>query len=173
MKWIIYTRPDGRVFVLKPRANAIRWMTTGGRWNDERPGFVSEQIERLVARGHSPALAERYCKAMASGGLTEAEALALTRDRENEVRPGTAHELINPKDLPDRWFRNAWRRSHNGGPIGLDLEACRVQQWDRIRSAADEASKLLRPPAINLGALRDAILSADEPDDIRRIWIDG
>ena len=171
MRRILWTRPDGWVSVTVPSENCLRWMQTGGRWRDERRGFLAEQIERNIATGVPATVAKRFCEALAHGGCSTAEAYALIRDR--DCRAGVAHELIDPDDLPDRWFRDAWRRSHNGGPLRLDTEACREIQWERVRNVATSEAAKLRPREINLGTMRDAILAADEPDDIRRIWPDG
>jgi hypothetical protein len=171
VKHIIWTRPDGGVMVTVPSSNCIRWLETGGRWLGERVSFVDEQIERHIADGHMERVAVSWCRGLQNGGVARRDAIELIRDR--DCRGGVAHELIDPSDLTDRWFREAWRRSHNGGPIWLDVEACRVQQWGRIKALADAEAAKLRPREMNLGALRDAILSADEPDDIRRIWPHG
>lgn len=165
MKHILWTRPSGLVSVTVPSANYLRHMQAGGRWRGERRGFVEEQIERNIADGVSPDVAQRFCRALAFGGCSEADALALIRDR--DCRHGSAHELIDPDELPDRWFRDAWRRSHNGGPIWLDVEACKPIQWQRVRSIAEAEAQKLTPRSIDLERLRHAIIVAESPDEIR------
>lgn len=171
MKHILWTRPDGGVNVTVPSSNCIRWMQTGGRWLGERASFVDEQIERHIADGHRDRVAVAWCRGLQYGGVARRDAIELIRDR--DCRDGVAHEMIDPSELPDRLFREAWRRSHNGGPIWLDTEACRQIQWKRVQAVAAEEAAKLRPREINLVRLRDAILAADEPDAIRRIWPHG
>ncbi len=168
---ILWTRPDGGVSITVPSPTCMLWMQYGGRWADMPAGFLDTQIERNIADGVLEPVAERFCRALAFGGLTRSEALAVLRDR--DCRNGMAHEIIDPAGLPDRWFRDAWRRSHNGGPIWLDVEDCRRIQWERVQTIAYQESRKLRPREINLGSLRDAILAADEPETIRRVWPHG
>jgi len=117
---MVVTRPDGGVAIVSPSANAVRWMATGGRWGNPTRGWLDEQLRRSVAAGHNEAAAHRFICAMQWGGCTTAEALAIIRDRDC-LHLGTACELCDIADLPtDRTYRNAWRRSHNGGPIWID-----------------------------------------------------
>jgi hypothetical protein len=176
MRRILFSRPDGGVSVCTPSANCIRWMATGGRWADKPRGFVDVQIERQIAAGHRPDAAARFARALAFGGLTEREALEVIRDRDCG-HLGVAHELIDPDELPDRWFRDAWRRSHNGGPVSVDITKARPIQWGRIRSVVKAENKrradaFEETPEITLdwGALRSAIKRAGDADDLRRIW---
>jgi hypothetical protein len=60
------------------------------------------------------------------GGLTTAEAYGVMRDRFC-AHLGRGCELWDTEDVPtDRTYRNAWRRSHNGGPIVIDEEKARA-----------------------------------------------
>jgi hypothetical protein len=112
------------------------------------------------------------------GGLSTAEAYGVVRDR---LCPhlGTGCELWDTEDVPtDRWFRDAWRRSHNGGPIYIHLPAARRIQWGRIKAAVERrnASRLaLGRTAIvpRWGALGDAIRRARVVEELRRVWPDG
>jgi hypothetical protein len=71
---------------------------------------------------------------MQFGGLSMPEAYAVMRDRFC-VHLGTGCELWNVDDVPtDRTYRNAWRRSHNGGPILLDER--KVMEIDEARAWA-------------------------------------
>jgi hypothetical protein len=176
MRRILYTRHDGGVSVCTPSPNCIRWMATGGRWNDMPRGFVDIQIERQIAAGHHPDAASRFGRALAFGGLTEREALEVIKDRDCGHR-GTAHDLIDPAELPDRWFREAWRRSHNGGPVSISLDKARPIQWRRIRAAVaaenrrrQEAFEELPEVKIDFGTIRSAIKRAADAEDLRRIW---
>jgi hypothetical protein len=117
---IVYTRHDGGVTICCPSANAVRWMGSGGRWADMPHGFVEVQIERQIAAGIHADAAARFARALTFGGCSEAEALAIIRDRDC-AHKGTGIELWAVDDVPtDRTYRGAWRRSHNGGPIVID-----------------------------------------------------
>src|SRR4030067_698152 len=111
---IVYTCQGGNVSICYPAPMCLRALTGGSCWGNFTRGFIDTQIERQIARGLPPSVAVRFARAMVSGGCTDAEALAIIRDR--DCSQGIAHELVNPYGyLPDRWFRDAWRRSHNGG----------------------------------------------------------
>jgi hypothetical protein len=179
MRKILYTKHDGGVAVCHPAQECLRAMQVGGYWNDRPRGFVEAQIERQIAAGHRPDAAARFARALAFGGLTEREAYEIIRDRDCGHR-GTAHELIDFDELPDRWFRNAWTRSHNGGPVGISLEKARPIQWARIRAAvkAEAAARAEafdpRPELrVDWGAIRSSIKRAGDVDDLRRIWPGG
>jgi hypothetical protein len=179
MKKILYTRHDGGVAVCTPAPECLRLMGSGGMWADRPRGFVDIQIERQIAAGHHPDAASRFARALAFGGVTEREAYEIIRDRDCG-HLGTAHDLIDADELPDRWFRNAWARSHNGGPVSISLEKARPIQWARIRAAvkAEEAAREEsfdpRPELrVDWGAIRSSIKRAGDVDDLRRIWPGG
>lgn len=131
-KRIVYTRPDSCVSIVCPSMNAIRWMGSGGRWPHATRGWLQQQVERQIAAGHDPDVSYRHVMAMMLGGLTTAEALALIRDRDCAHR-GTGIELWDFYDVPsDRWFRDAWRRSPDGGPIRTDLHAAKIIQQRKV-----------------------------------------
>ena len=114
---------------------------------------------------------------MDEGGCTTAQAFEIIRDRDCG-HLGTGHELWSAADLPDRWFRNAWRRSHNGGPISIDMDKAREIQFSRIRHAVKAENDLRReqlrrfskPVRVSFGRLADRIHKADSPRELRRIW---
>jgi hypothetical protein len=140
-KRIVYNRKDdGGVSICCPTDWAVAAMCNGGAWREFPwfyPGFDEVQIERMIARGIRPDVAARYAHSMMVGGCTSAEALAIIRDRDCEPH-GNAIELWDVSDVPsDLWFRNAWRRSHNGGPISVDLKLARPIQWKRARYAVE------------------------------------
>jgi hypothetical protein len=179
MRAILYTRHDGGVSVCTPSANCIRWMATGGRWADRPRGYVDIQIERQIEAGHHRDAAARFARALAFGGVTEREAYEIIRDRDCG-HLGSAHDLINSDELPDRWFRNAWTRSHNGGPVGISVAKARPIQWARIlkavkaENAAREESYDPRPELrVDWGVIRSSIARAPDADDLRRIWPGG
>jgi hypothetical protein len=85
--------------------------------------------------------------------------------------------MIDVSDLPDRWFRDAWRRSANGGPPSVDLEKARPIQWRRIVSAVNAENKrrsldLFGKSPIKLPkvSLQSAIKNARDDVELRRIW---
>jgi hypothetical protein len=182
---IIYNRKDdGGVSVCCPTDWALAAMCSGGAWREFPwfyPGFDEIQIERMIGRGVRADTAQTYARAMMDGGCTTAEALAIIRDR--DCAPlGTAIELWDMSELPaDRWFRDAWRRSHNGGPIEIDLDKARPVQFARARAAierenaAREASFDLWKPAIEVDwhATRRQIARARSIEELRTIWPEG
>src|SRR5207237_649888 len=140
-KRIIYNRHEGGISVCCPADEAIAWMSCGGFWSRRPRGFMETQIEWQIARGIDPDVAKRYAHAMKFGGCTTAEALEIIRDRDCAPH-GTAIELWDIDDIPtDRWFRNAWRRSHNGGPIYIDLNQAMPIQFERARTAVSKENK--------------------------------
>ena len=176
-KRIVYTRFDGGVSVCCPTDECIAWMTGGGGiWDKEPPGFLEVQIERMIEAGHGADASRRFARAVQFGGCTTAEALGIIRDRDC-AHLGTAIELWDAGEIPaDRWFRNAWRRSHNGGPICIDLNLAKPIQFQRIKAAIDKenarrsADLYARPIEIDAAALRTQIIAADDESKLRRIW---
>jgi hypothetical protein len=176
MRRIVYTRPDGGVVVCTPTRWCISMLANGGFF----PGggvAVEQQVERGLAAGRKEWAVRRYVRAMQDGGCTTAEAYEIVRDRDCG-HLGSGFELWAAGDLPDRWFRDAWQRSHNGGPIMIDLKAARAIQFRRIKMAAERENKrraaeidlfdhLIELP---LGAIRDRIHKAQGVDELRRIW---
>jgi len=175
---IVYTRADNRVCVCWPSANCIAWLSNGGRWQCT-PKWLEEQAQRHIQAGHGEHAVRRYIRAMQEGGCTTADAYEIIRDRDCG-HLGTGHELWSAEDLPDRWFRDAWRRSHNGGPMSIDLKAARTIQFRRIKAAMDSEDKRRaaeidlfdRPIEIPLGAIRDRIHKAGSTAELRRVWPD-
>jgi hypothetical protein len=120
-KRIVYTRHDGGVSVCAPSLTALAYMTGGGgRWNGFPRGFLERQITEQAKYGVGEWAAARFVRAMQFGGLSTPEAYGVMRDRFC-AHLGTGCELWDVEDVPtDRTYRNAWKRSHNGGPILLD-----------------------------------------------------
>jgi hypothetical protein len=141
-KRIVYTRHDGGVSICAPSLTALRYMTSGGgRWDAEirhlPSGFLDRQIERQARHGVGEWAAARFVRAMQFGGLTDAEAYGVMRDRFC-AHLGTGCELWDVEDVPtERTYRDAWRRSHNGGPIIIDPKA--AQEIDEARAWQDYA----------------------------------
>ncbi len=177
MPRIVYTRPDGGVNVCQPSEWAIAWLANGGFWRAHPEICVDEQVERSVAQGRYEYAVRRYIRAMDKGGCTTAEAWEIIKDRDCG-HLGSGFEVWSIGELPDRWFRDAWRRSANGGPISIDIRAARKIQFQRIGSAiADENKRRSEdldrfdlPVEIPMGPIRDRLHKASDPDEIRRIW---
>lgn len=178
MRCIVYTRKaDNGVSICHPAPKAIAWMSCGGFWDGRPRGFMETQIERQIARGVDPDTARRYAHAVQFGGCTTAEALAIIRDRDCAMY-GTAIELWDIEDVPsDRWFRDAWRRSHNGGPISVDVKKARPIQWTRARSFVSienkrraESFETAQPVEVDWDAFRQRIREAKDEVDLRAIW---
>jgi hypothetical protein len=178
MGGIVYTRHDGGVSICYPSETIISVMGCGGFWDHLPVGVMDRQIASMVNRGISERAAHRYAKAVMFGGCTTAEALEIIRDRDCG-HLGTAHELWDMADIPkDRWFRNAWIRSHNGGPISIDLKKAKPIQFNYIRGAIKAENKrresnldlLLSPIEFDSKAVRQKILSARDENELRAIW---
>ena len=178
IKRIVYTRHDGGVTVCCPSERAVAWLGCGGFWNHHPRGFADIQIERMISRGVGPYAAQRYAKAMTVGGCTTAEALEIIRDRDC-AHLGTAIELLDVDELPsDRWFRNAWRRSHNGGPINTDLKLARPIQFRHIRTAVNDENKKRAADLerfdqaieVDFGTIRHSIMKARDEAELRHVW---
>jgi len=138
-KRIVYTRFDGGVSVCAPSLTAMAYMTGGGgRWDGFPRGFLQRQIEAQAKDGVGEWAAARFVRAMQFGGCTTAEAYAIMRDRFC-AHLGTGCELWDTSAVPaDRLYRNAWRRSPNGGPIYIDeIEARRIEEAQAARMWKD------------------------------------
>lgn len=173
MRKIIYTRHDGGVSVCTPSDWILSVMGCGGLWDHLPSGEMDRQIASMVNRGVSEAAAHRYAKAVTFGGCTTSEALEIIRDRDC-AHLGTAIELWDEVPV-DRWFRDAWRRSHNGGPISINLELAKPIQWQRIKAALVEANRkrdneMLPPIGFDSDAVKTKIRQAREERELRSIW---
>jgi hypothetical protein len=182
---LVYTRKaDGGVSVFCPTREAIRFMTSGGGYWDDRPrGFLDE----LVRRKTCPELqkganvtqdaAWKFVKAMQWGGLTTAETWPVFAAHDCE-RFGHDVQLLRYDELPDRWFRNAWtRKGSNSGLPYVDLELARPIQWKRIHSAVSRENKrraadLFGAPEIKLNKAhyQAAIKNARDAEELRKVW---
>ena len=179
MKGWLYTRhADAGVNVYWPEAEIMAWMGVGGYWDDhpvDVRGFVDKQIEIQVSQmGIAVGHAARYARAVAFGGLSSYEAFEVLRDRDN-ARHGHSFDAIDHEDLPPRYFRNAWRRGHNGN-ITLDLAECRryhayviehcvkKENAERILS---QRKKLIRP---NWDDIERKMKRAVDAEDIAKVW---
>jgi hypothetical protein len=132
LKSIVYTRTDGGVSVCTPSLTALRFMCLGGgRWASPQRGFLDRQIAEQAKYGVGERAAQRFVMALHKGGCSSSEAFEIMRDRYC-AHLGTGCELWDSADVPqNRRHRNAWRRSHNGGPIWIDETL--AQQIDEAR----------------------------------------
>lgn len=177
-KCIVYTRHDGGVSICHPAPQCLAWMSCGGYWGHVTRGFVETQIERGVADGRHPDAVRRFVHAILTGGCSTAEALEIIRDRDC-AHLGTGCELWDVSDVSrDRWFRDAWTRSHNGGPILIDMRKARPIQFHKITVAVElenkrRATDLERfddPLEPDWQQVRSAVKQAEDEYMLRRVW---
>lgn len=167
-KRIVFNRHDGGVSICCPTDWAISMMGCGGLWDRRPRGYMDIQVERQIARGVKPDVARRYARAMQFGGCTTAEALEIIRDRDCD---GTAIELWDVAEVPtDRWFRDAWYRSHNGGPISINVEKARPIQWRHIKDTYKKRMSDLLFEEFDLEPYKHKIIAARDDGELRRIW---
>lgn len=116
------------------------------RWwrSDEVPMTVAVEweVHKLLReqswrpdRSDREYLARRWVMCRHVGGLSERDAVALILEKDAPAW-STAHEIVDMDELPkDRTFRNAWRRSSNGGPIWIDDAKAEQIMWERYDGA--------------------------------------
>lgn len=167
-KCIVSTRKDG-VSITYPTNEIMQILTCGGAPKGYLGPFTADgQIASMVERGIREDVAHKYIKHLLCGGMTDAEAYELIRDRDTN-REWSGKELWDCSDIPhDRWFRDAWYRSHNGGPIEIDLSKAKPVQYRRIKSAIVDD---IDAPEVDLPAIRERIRSARDLRELRSIWI--
>lgn len=170
---------DGGVTVQHPAPECLKALASGGYYGRPPRGFIEEQIERQVRDGRDRKAAARFTNALVYGCGNSKLALEILRDRDCAHR-GFNIELIDTGDLPSRWFRDAWRRSANGGPVSIDLELARPIQWAKIVGAVrDEkrwrALSFTRRARIRIfwAGLWSAVAHARDDDELYRVWPDG
>ena len=154
-------------------------MSAGGFWNDRPHGFVEEQVERQMKAGIRRDHAAKFARAVAFGGVNEAEAWAIIRDRDCYHR-GTDFQIVYSSDLPPRSFRDAWtRRGSNSGLPYVDMSLARPIQWKRIQDAVRAENKRReddmygrRPYRLNKLSWQRAIEGARDADELRRVMPD-
>jgi hypothetical protein len=129
---------------------------------------LRSHIDAEIAAGQPEWLAWRYIEALAFGGCTTAEAFEIIRDRDC-VPFGTGFEIWDLDDIPgDRWFRDAWRRSRNGGPIYVDMAFARKIHMKRLQSVANQ-----RHATLQENRWRERIRRAETPEQLKNIWPKG
>lgn len=157
---IVSTLDNGAVEVLYPSPTVLRAATSGGGLIQN--GNVDAEIEKWKAAGLDTNIASRFIKALAFGGCTTAEILGLITDKDVK---GVSPELVG--EVPfDRYFRNAWRRRKNGGPIWIDLEEARRMQARYILDAKAIITKRYEADAMlghNYAAMRYGMAKDFDP----------
>lgn len=179
MSHIVYTCPDGVVAVCHPAPEFTNgWLAHGGYWWDKPRGWADAWIARRTAEGRQEWAVAQFARKVQLGGCSTSEAMAIIRDFDCS-HLGTGFDLWSVQEFPDRWFRNAWRRSHNGGPIFIDMEAARKIQLGRIASAIDVENKRrggwlseAKPLRVSKVRILNEINKADSPEQLQRIWPD-
>ena len=106
---LLYVQSDGTLNIGRPAPKA--WAALIGSGGLIRPEDIDYETTKQVSGGIDEAVARRWAEACANGGLTEAEALELIRDR--DASTATARTVfVKDADLPtDRTFRGAWEWS--------------------------------------------------------------
>lgn len=176
---IVSTRPDGGVSITYPTDEIMAIFTLGGA-PDGYFGRIDwdGQIASYVKRGIREVTAVKWVRSLINGGLTTAEAYELIRDRDT-APDWTGKELWDRADIPaDRWYRNAWHRSHNGGPIDISLSLARSIQFREIKNAVACENKRREsdldlfdiPVACDLAVFRERIRKASDEIELRHIW---
>jgi hypothetical protein len=170
-------RCDGTAFKVASRTPPLMGSREPAGWDGFARGFLDRQIAKQ-SEECGERNAHRFVMAMQFGGCTDAEAYEVMRDRFC-AHMGSGIELWAVGDVPtDRWFRDAWVRSHNGGPIGISVAKARGIHFRKIKHAVESENKrrleeieqfdhLIEP---NWGAIREAIRRADDPTTLQRVW---
>lgn len=176
---IVSTRPDGYVSVTTPTLEIMAFLTLGGAPKGHFLGVNWDaQIEEMTNRRVPKDVAVRYVRGLQVGGYTDAEAYEILRDRDTP-QEWTGKELWDASEVPiDRWFRNAWRRSQNGGPIYIDINRAKPIQFKHIRHAVqcenkrreDDLDLFDVPFECDLAAIREQIRLASDETELRHIW---
>ena len=189
MRAVVSTRPDHGVSITVPTNEIMPVLTHGGA----PEGYFGRTLDRdweiekwvrdphwhsRLSFGQREQLAARWVDHFISGGLTDAEAYGLVRDKDsNDEWIGS--ELWDLSDIPtDRWFRDAWVRSHNGGPISVDLKLSKPIQFIRIKTEVDLETKRRGNDMelfdvqvdVDLRTIREKIKAARNQTELRCLW---
>ncbi len=120
----------GGVAVTCPSEWGVQALMHGGAWRNFHKDFWKVQIARMVARNVKEDAAHTYALTMMTGGVSRSRAIDIIAARDL-AHWAKAIDVIDVSELPEtRRYRNAWRRSPNGGPVWVD---------DAARVAIDEA----------------------------------
>lgn len=182
MRCIVSTQPGGLPAFTHPVASAMACLTHGGA-GYRGQAYRDRQIAAFMSDGISERAAVRWVNAWLDGGLTDAEAYEVIRDK--DLKPDwTGAELWDRSEVPtDRWFRSAWHRSQNGGPLDLNFNRARHIQFQHIEDAVTLENKRRRkdftsefslepivPIVIDEMFIRRRIVDARDEQELRAVW---
>jgi hypothetical protein len=171
--------PDRSVAIYTPSLECMKALTHGGGLI--KPWMRQRATDNMIRNGRRPQFARLWIEAAINGGMTDAEFYEALIEKDATPKGAAAPELIDETPR-DRWFRDAWRRSHNGGPIDIDLEVARRVHAKHILSAKDavEGSEKARIDEILLGKSKVAAIDmravgvrinrARDIGELRQIW---
>lgn len=191
---IVCTRKDGGVSVVYPSDEVVGWLARGGWFERAARDWEIHKWHRV--HGLPEQVAARWVDALIDGGLSEREAIQLVAEKDARdqatMEPFAGQEVWHRSDiLADRWFRDAWRRSANGGPIDIDMKKARRIQAEKFVHVQERLLKSLqRQASIALVAGEDAEASglarrrdkieglslpltwgsAETPEQLRAMW---
>lgn len=112
---------------------AARTMPVEVALNWEAQKFIRDETWRPDRKDRA-ALATRWVRALWEGGLSEREAVALIVEK--DAPAWSSAEIVDVDEIPkDRTYRDAWRRSSNGGPIWIDEDKAEAIMWERYNGA--------------------------------------
>jgi hypothetical protein len=163
---------------MQPSDEFLTWLGNGGYWQNKPIQAMDQWIEGKIDQGHLPFAVKAYANALRGGGNTLAECYGLARDFDC-AHLGVGFERWPFSDIPqDRWFRDAWRRSHNGGPIKINMDAARSIQFRKIKSAVVRENKRRSDDIqtfdslldVSFGKIVDQIQKAKDVGSLRLVW---
>lgn len=134
------------------------------------------ELHKAARDGRDVAAWSSFLTAYERGGCTLDKALRLVLDKDVPTVERASAEIWSRGDLPaDRWFRDAWRRSANGGPIWTDVERARPVQLRHIGRALSRANvqwftRRDEPVAIDWRSARAAVARAGDEAELRTVW---
>ena len=143
---------------------------------------MEDQIERFRKGGIPVDAASRYVRAYCYGGVSSREALDIIRAK--DCWDGAGHVLNI--DLPDRWFRNAWKLKDGKVYIDMDLardvhceklwvfreEYLKKNRIFKLRRSNYETMMLEYMNNIDMQPFAERINRAGSPEELRSIWYD-
>lgn len=117
---IISTSKGGGVLLTCPSEWGIQALMYGGAWRMFDRDFWKRQIDSMIGRGVIPEAAHKYALTMMTGGVSRSGAIDIIAHRD-VAHVASALDIVDISEIPQsRTHRDAWRRSHNGGPIWID-----------------------------------------------------
>jgi hypothetical protein len=176
---VLFTRKtDGGVSIFNPSLRTVSVLQQGNGYGRMlKRGTLEVQTQRLIEDGIDQDIAQTFVNAYAFGGNTEAEALKILIDR-SCAHEGLHIDVVTKQELPPRFYRNAWIRSPNGGPVNISLDKAKIIQWDTLYSSIEAENKKrerefeLRPLIeVPWETIRSSIRHARDVDELSKIWI--